>query len=161
MTDPPFSIGLRLEALVLGDPVLPSTGLDGLPRAATREISSAFFAADQLPPAGKADEILRRSFAEHPMINTSRDPGELPAKLSTPQVLVAARVVLLPDFAPIPPGGRFPEVTDDELSDVILVHRRPLAAAGPLWVEDETAAGHDLLQQIVTALPRELWHADA
>jgi hypothetical protein len=160
VTDPPFSIGLRLYVVVVRESPLPPGGLLGLAPVATAEPSSAIFASNELPPPGAADDVLRRTFASHPMVNTSRDPGETASQASrTQQAFVIAQVVLQPELAPIPPGGEFPNITEELLSDPIVVHRAPVS--GNLWAQDESSAAHGLLREIIQALPRELWHPDA
>jgi hypothetical protein len=69
------------------------------------------------------------------------------------------KIVLQPEFAPIPPGGEFPNVTEELLSDPIVVHRAPVS--GSLWAQDEGSAAHRLLREVIQTLPHELWHPDA
>jgi hypothetical protein len=157
MSDPPFVIALRLDARIASNAELPLGGVESLPPVATLEASSPFFAPDELPPTSEAEDVLRKTFADHPLVNTSRTPGEDPRPLTPPEVFVTAQVVVQADLAPILPGSEFPNVDDDLLTGLILVHRAP-ATGDPLWEEDEGSAGHALLRQIATVLPLEFWH---
>jgi hypothetical protein len=156
MTEPPFVIALRLEARLPRDGDIPASDIGSLPPVAALESSSSFFPDDELPARGKANEILRTSFAAHSMVNTRREPREHTGRPSPSEVLVTAQVVVQADLAPIPPGGEFPNVDDELLSDLILVHRAP-TAGNRLWQEDAPSAGYSLLRQIIAELPRELW----
>jgi hypothetical protein len=50
-------------------------------------------------------------------------------------VFVTAQVVVQADLVPILPGSEFPNIDDDLLTGLILVHRAP-TTADPLWKED-------------------------
>jgi hypothetical protein len=157
ITASPFLIALRLDARVLRDSELPAGGIESLPPVATIERSSAHFEPDTLPAPGEADTILRTSFLEHPLVNTSRQPGQDPPQLAPPEVFITAQIVVQPALEPIPPGGEFPSVDDEVLSDIVLVHRASVARDA-IWDEDEAAAAHILLARIAQPLKADLWN---
>ncbi|WP_041730733.1 hypothetical protein [Conexibacter woesei] len=160
MTESRFTIALRLEVrLVRGVPA-PLEVLQTLPSIATRELQSQRFAADHRPAEAAADDAVAHTFAEQSLVNTSRDPLTPPVELLGETAYVVAAVVTLPDFAPVPPGGEYPDITDERVSREFLIHRASLRDDA-LWGEDEAAAGHRLLQTIVDRLPLGWWGPDA
>lgn len=160
MTEPPFTIALRLNVHVLGDTPVSLKDLTALPAAAERELLSKSFPRDQRPDKVEANRVLAESFADQSLVNTNRDPLNPPIQLTAGTAYVVARVVTLPGLAPIPPGGEYPTVGDEFVSDDFLVHRAPLHD-DPRWTDDEATAAHMLLKTIVESLPRELWDPDA
>lgn len=75
-----------------------------------------------------------------------------------PHVVVIAEISLRPELAPIPPGGEFPDVTDEILSEPIPIDAAAWRhAAGST---DEQKAADGLLQRVVVELPRDLWRRD-
>ena len=68
-----------------------------------------------------------------------------------------AQIALIPEAGPVPPGGEFPSV-GQVVGPAMLIHATP-------WRHDpcsdaEREAGCALLQECVSALPRELWRDD-
>jgi hypothetical protein len=163
MVSAPFSPGLRLTVAVgpqgpRADEAV-GTWRDRLTDVATRELSSRRLASDVRPTAERALEVLGETFATHPMVNVGRrlDTGVAagPRPRTAGNAFVIAQVVLLPDVAPIPPGGEFPDVSDEEVGEPVLVHVTPWGrAAGS---EDEQLAADLVLEQVVSNLPRGLW----
>jgi hypothetical protein len=166
---PPFTVGLRLSlevARASGSGQQDQRGpgwRERLTPIAEREVSSRILPADQAPAPERASEVLARTFADHPMVNVSGRPTaggvvDRGPQTRSPQAFVLAEVVALPDLAPVPEGGEFPDVTDRVFAGPILVH-------GALWPhavgsEDECGAATILLERVVSALPVDLWRRD-
>jgi hypothetical protein len=129
---------------------------------AAREPRSRIWQDNSRPERAEADRVVAETFADHPMVNIGgRAAGgvvrrEGPADGRT--AFVIAEVVLRPELAPIPPGGEFPDVTDEVLSEAFLVH----ATHWPYepGSEEEQHAARELLERLVSALPQRLWRLD-
>jgi hypothetical protein len=165
MTDPPFSIGLRLSLEMSRDPAFDLDHLvegwrESLVPIEQLELISRTFRPDVVPAKADAQRVLSATFADHPMVNVSRrtDRAATGAGAMGPTALVVAEIVLLPELAPIPPGGEFPNVSEEVVSDPHLVHARPWRAQA----EGEAArdAGREILEQVISALPEQLWRRE-
>jgi len=167
MVSPPFTVGLRLTleaAYGEAEGPVPTSSRpwrDQLSSVALREPTSCRLPDNVVPSDDCAEQLLNASFAKHPMVNTSRrlEPGG--ATDALPRVagraFVIAQIALLPDMAPVPPGGE-PDLTDDEVGHPLLVH-------ASLWRHDpgteaERVAAEELLERIAAELPRDLWRRD-
>jgi hypothetical protein len=125
---------------------------------ATRDAGSRIFRDNVEPPADEAFLALGRGFADHPMVNvavrlsdgralTSRDPKAV-------QAFVIAEVVRRGEFAEIPPGGEYPTIEEEPITEACLVHARPwMLEPGP----EEQAVARDLLEGMTAQLPLDLW----
>lgn len=168
MVAPPFDVGLRLSVEVphgLGEPGPPATmrlWREGLTSIATYEPSSRRLPANARPSEQQAAHELGQTFTNHPMVNValSLESGRTSSPLPNTRgrAFVLAEIVLLPSLAPVPPGGEFPDYTDDAIAPAVLVH-------AARWRHErgsttEATAAEELLQQIAAGLPRERWRQD-
>lgn len=168
MVAPPFTVGLRLSVEVpdgLGEPEPPtamSQWRDALTSVAVYEPTSRRLPTNVRPSEQEATNELSQTFADHPMVNVSLtlEPGGTSSRLpdTRGKAFVIAEIVLLPDLAPVPPGGEFPDFTDDAVAPAVLIHavRWPHERGSTT----EHTAAEEFLQQIATGLPRERWRQD-
>jgi hypothetical protein len=162
VVEPPFTVGLRLSLELpssAGQQQSPATQLpwrDAARVIAIREVSSRTLPADVVPSDDEANRILRETFASHPSVNIAKAiarPDEYEKPGSVPGVAyVVAEIVLLPDLAPIPPGGEFPDVTEQPIGEPILVRK-------VRWANG-SAEAEMVLEEVVAHLPEHLWRRD-
>jgi hypothetical protein len=168
VTTPPFTIGLRLTLAlgqrdVLGpDALKDERWRDRLTDVAWRDRSSRMLPADARPNRSDAEALLGRTFADHPMVNVAgrAADGEVAHGTGTGgrQAFVLAEVVVMPDLAPVPPGGEFPDVTQEVIAGPLLVHGRTWPTFGS--TEDEEREALVVLEEISRAVPDGLWRSD-
>ncbi len=65
---------------------------------------------------------------------------------------VVAAIVLLPDLAPIPPGGEFPDLTEETIG-------QPFQVRKVSWANGRAEA-EMVLEEIVAHNPEHLWRRD-
>jgi hypothetical protein len=157
--DEPFSVALRvsLEVAESGTDALIGPGWrERLRLVGVRELGSRIWPDDSRPDRRDADRIVAQTFRNHPMVNLTASRGR---NLSdSPHALVIAEIVLRPELAPISPGGAYPDVTDELLSEPLPIHATVWSYA--VGSDDERAACAELVQQVVTGLSPDLWRQD-
>lgn len=157
--DEPFSVALRLslEIAESGEGSLKGPGWrDRLRPIGARELGSKVWPDGSRPSRDDADGMVGRTLTNHSLGNLNTDRR---ANLSkAPHAVIIAEIVLRPELAPIPPGGEFPDVTDEVLSEPIPFHATVWPYGANSVEERETAA--ELLQQVVSGVPLELWRRD-
>ena len=169
MTEPPFTVVLRLSLAVAREPSFAPDDLkrpdwrDQLVEIADRECSSSRFPSDVRPSRTEAETVLGQSFANHPMVNISGrsagGPVEHGGSIGSRQAFVLAELVVLPDLAPIPPGGEYPNVVEEPLAGPLMVH-------GTQWpqfdnFDDERTEAEIVLERVASEIPSELGQRDS
>lgn len=124
---------------------------------ARRQLTRASSAGDAAPSVEDAQQLLITTFGDQPPTandELERENAGLGAAVSDVAYVIAA-IMLVPDTLEFPPGEEVPTI---EHAGSRLVHATP-------WPHkacsiDEREAARILMEEFVSALPRELWRDD-